>query len=631
MPESDIDPILVTRKPTDLPEPVTQAVRGGLQILGEEAEHVFGLPQAIMEQSELLRTTGEYNPAPMVELLGLAAGGGMGAAEKDAIGVFGGRAWAKDTNFLGDPKARKFVPPGSLPALERKYRSAYDSAMLMEMAGKSREEIFDQTGWFRGHEGKWKFEISDKDAKLMQLPDLPPVVDILQHGMSVARKKQRILSQKKLSDILNHPKLFEQYPDLADLHVEWDASPKSASYAPYWEKGYARAGGAKEFISLNPNDPDLLTRILHEVQHAIQAREGFAPGGHSRDSKLLLEADKAHKKFPGSASPYDLAYEAYMRHAGEVEARNVQHRRFLEEIRSLGEFTKHRPWETEDRPSDKLIFREPHERLPRIRLTPVKGDPFAGASNLPAPAMSSPKSKYPRWLETESAIIDAMEQLQSGPGNYVSIEELREAMLARKLGQAGMPLRRKDIDQAIVNLRDQGKLLGAHYGGPRTPEREAAYIVDEDVMDDMGRKGLIHGIALPRKGAPEPSLSYTPPHLRPQPPDVVAKPSQSQTFAERVNQIASQLKTPPFQGRVAIADVYDKYGHEFPDAGSLASFKERVLNEAKGQKLFVSRLDMPEYMDKEKRVRSETPYGRLGDTVHFITEPPDWSGIRWKK
>ena len=40
------------------------------------------------------------------------------------------------------------------------------------------------------------------------------------------------------------------------------------------------------------------------------------------------------------------------------------------------------------------------------------------------------------------------------------------------------------------------------------------------------------------------------------------------SFAAKVAEIASKLSTPPFQGRVAIAQVYDQYGKIFPDAGS---------------------------------------------------------------
>jgi hypothetical protein len=87
-------------------------------------------------------------------------------------------------------------------------------------------------------------------------------------------------------------------------------------------------------------------------------------------------------------------------------------------------------------------------------------------------------------------------------------------------------------------------------------------------------------------------------------------------FAERVKTVARSLSTPPFQGRVAIAQVYDAYGRTHPDAGSLDSFKQRLVQAAKVRVIELSRLDMPEHMSPELRTRSKTPWG--SDEVHFV-------------
>lgn len=87
-------------------------------------------------------------------------------------------------------------------------------------------------------------------------------------------------------------------------------------------------------------------------------------------------------------------------------------------------------------------------------------------------------------------------------------------------------------------------------------------------------------------------------------------------FATRVQAVAEALTTPPFQGRVAIAQVYDAYGRVHPDAGSLQSFKERLVAAAFKQLLQLGRLDLPERMDRDLRLRSEAPWGR--DLVHFV-------------
>lgn len=87
-------------------------------------------------------------------------------------------------------------------------------------------------------------------------------------------------------------------------------------------------------------------------------------------------------------------------------------------------------------------------------------------------------------------------------------------------------------------------------------------------------------------------------------------------FAANVSKVASQLRTPPFQDRVAIAQVYDAYGKFYADAGSLQSFKERLVNAARSHQIQLGRLDLPERMGKELRDRSETVWDR--DEVHFV-------------
>jgi hypothetical protein len=93
-------------------------------------------------------------------------------------------------------------------------------------------------------------------------------------------------------------------------------------------------------------------------------------------------------------------------------------------------------------------------------------------------------------------------------------------------------------------------------------------------------------------------------------------PSQTDRFAARVKEVAKSLSTPPFQGRVAIAQLYDAYGLVHADAGSLVSFKERLVDAAKGHQLELGRLDLPERMERDLRLRSEAPWGT--DTVHFV-------------
>lgn len=94
-------------------------------------------------------------------------------------------------------------------------------------------------------------------------------------------------------------------------------------------------------------------------------------------------------------------------------------------------------------------------------------------------------------------------------------------------------------------------------------------------------------------------------------------------FAQRIRDLIRKLPdTSPHEGKVAIGEVYDAYRDAYPrDYQSQKAFGYRLVNAGKTRNLDLARLDMPEYMDKELRLRSETPWG--DDTVHFVVRPDD--------
>jgi len=84
--------------------------------------------------------------------------------------------------------------------------------------------------------------------------------------------------------------------------------------------------------------------------------------------------------------------------------------------------------------------------------------------------------------DTEQLILAAVRGLQSGPGNFVKVDELRKSREWRHF-----------IDAAIISLADKGKLILGHYGGPRpeSDEEKSRYLEDP--------KGqLFIGVAIPR-------------------------------------------------------------------------------------------------------------------------------------
>jgi hypothetical protein len=96
-----------------------------------------------------------------------------------------------------------------------------------------------------------------------------------------------------------------------------------------------------------------------------------------------------------------------------------------------------------------------------------------------------------------------------------------------------------------------------------------------------------------------------------QPPRV----SQS-TFTQRVIEVSRDVSTPPFTGRVAIAQVYDAYGKRYADAGSLADFKRRLLEAARKREISLQKVDMGELMGRDLRERSQVQWD--SDVVHLL-------------
>ena len=212
--------------------------------------------------------------------------------------------------------------------------SMLDIAVQMELDGKSEKTIFRETGWYRGAEGRWRFEISDKNSKYHPGGDAEFSQDhpeyarymklyskLLYDDLSNSeyseysklygtweRERRRLAARVikgdvKLKNILSHPRLFEAYPYLKNINVRFANLGKGELGAVI---------GDTIFISnMLPRDRIKRT-LLHEIQHLIQEEEGFATGSSVEYWK--------------SAMPTKNALELYKNTAGEIEARQVQER-----------------------------------------------------------------------------------------------------------------------------------------------------------------------------------------------------------------------------------------------------------------------------------------------------------------
>lgn len=172
-------------------------------------------------------------------------------------------------------------------------------AEAMEEDGASREEIWRKTGWIRGADGQWRFEVDDSkaefrpngDARLLgepryrRLEELTdkwgdsfekggePLTEAEEAEMEALQEEysDRVWEKKyELQDFLKHDELYEAYPMLRHTTLRFEKLDPGVK-----GKFDKRNGAIILSDSLFGKGPETL---LHEIQHIIQKYEGFQGG-----------------------------------------------------------------------------------------------------------------------------------------------------------------------------------------------------------------------------------------------------------------------------------------------------------------------------------------------------------------
>ena len=276
------------------------------------------------------------------------AGGAAATQSEDAEGSFIG-VLAKNANLKGAEKAKEIfynhmeTNPDLFTDIDNLMWSGNVQSHLARKAGDSRQ------GWFVGADGQPRYEISDKNAAIDG-----------DFNKGIAR---RIMDQMPegshfpvpLGKFLSHDSLFNAYPDARDIPVMLrhprDFNAVAGYHAP--EKGLESGAISMNLQPiLDENRTESVRSLMHEVQHAIQNKEGWARGanfgGAMGDVKNYVEDpyrhgvvfddaitdDKLEKmkklidlKESDDPDAREFADEmAYYLSAGEAEARAVENR-----------------------------------------------------------------------------------------------------------------------------------------------------------------------------------------------------------------------------------------------------------------------------------------------------------------
>lgn len=212
-------------------------------------------------------------------------------------------------------------------------------AKAMEAAGKDARTIWQETGTFKGADGHWRQEISD-EASRVNIGRVP------QFGGTQAQSGL-------VGDAMQHRRLFDAYPDLNNIELSISGSDTVRDSAAYMRGGgripenialdrkSAQQIAARERENFNSVKQDIAdgldsdwllnnfggdkslvdafnkkqlseygrkaeltgrglipdrgekSDLLHELQHAVQQREGWAKGGSPFDFTQQTEAELA--------------------------------------------------------------------------------------------------------------------------------------------------------------------------------------------------------------------------------------------------------------------------------------------------------------------------------------------------
>lgn len=216
---------------------------------------------------------------------------------------------------------------------------ALHEAERYEMQNVDAETIRQKTGWFRGADGKWRSEVNDNGMKLRfesglydyttelreknrawdrltdrkltdeQRRDLADYQRSTERGEADEALYEKLTGEfggdfekwaltletmkeaaksipnfTTLGKLVDAPELFAAYPDLADIGVTFQTLERGQN------GGYNRRFDSIELSRDLKNRPEaLLNSLTHEVQHAIQSREGFTPGSNPQYWNRKLE------------------------------------------------------------------------------------------------------------------------------------------------------------------------------------------------------------------------------------------------------------------------------------------------------------------------------------------------------
>ena len=218
------------------------------------------------------------------------------------------------------------------------------------------------TGWERGADGKWRYEVEDFEvdpeglarknmlwSNLSWGKEYDMLSDKLLDGVELTeeessrfdelaekandlRKSYQANDKRYLDDYIKDDRLFKAYPELKQIRVELYNAPTSNTGATYYEN--------QNLIRVNEsalNHEDFRSILAHEVQHAVQAIEGFARGGNRMTYRRYLDALKEKRDVWSMLEEFDRKREELGKDASQIDVYNALRDEYLSDGFNFGD------------------------------------------------------------------------------------------------------------------------------------------------------------------------------------------------------------------------------------------------------------------------------------------------------
>jgi hypothetical protein len=238
----------------DTLQPVSDALTGAEDYLGSNTLELTGSPFLAAAAATIPTALAELNPLGKV------------SRQADKMGIFAGKK-AKTADLNKQAMADELLSRGI-----------------------SRDEIWTETGWFKDVDEQWKFEIDDSDFKVNPIAG--------EKGQWLTKGGTEV--PMAITDFVDHGRTGANYPDLlegrARLKTGQSGSYEAPSARTFGAERYELPAGHNKDGSLV--DPEFSRSVaLHETQHGIQQREGFAQGGNTATQSDDYLRDLANKDY----------------------------------------------------------------------------------------------------------------------------------------------------------------------------------------------------------------------------------------------------------------------------------------------------------------------------------------------